>query len=77
MNRIRTLLRLATLTALLLWAGHALGGQASMVFALLFAGLMTFGQYWFFDKIVLTHVRCTRGQPARSFQSVRHGGRIW
>lgn len=53
MNRIRTLFLLATLTALLLWAGHALGGQAGLIFALVLAGLMNFGAYWLSDKIVL------------------------
>mgnify|MGYP001577380534 CR=1 FL=1 len=38
MNRVRILVRLATLTALLLWAGHALGGQGGLAFAPVLAG---------------------------------------
>jgi heat shock protein HtpX len=53
MNRMKTLALLATLTALLLWAGQALGGQAGLVFALVLAGIMNLGAYWFSDKIVL------------------------
>jgi len=34
MNRIKTLVLLSALTALLLWAGQALGGQAGFLFAL-------------------------------------------
>jgi heat shock protein HtpX len=44
---------LATLTALLLWAGQALGGQGGFVLALMMAGVMNFGAYWWSDKIVL------------------------
>ena len=39
MNRIKSLALLAMLTALLLWAGQALGGQTGLVFALLVAGV--------------------------------------
>jgi heat shock protein HtpX len=53
MNQMKTLIFLATLTALLLWAGQALGGQNGLILALGFAGLMNFGAYWFSDKIVL------------------------
>ena len=53
MNRMKTLVLLATLTALLLWAGQALGGQVGLVFALVLAGILNLGAYWFSDKIVL------------------------
>ncbi len=53
MNRIRTLILLATLTALFLWAGQALGGQTGLVLALVLAAAMNFGAYWFSDRIVL------------------------
>lgn len=53
MNRLKTVMLLATLTALFLWIGHALAGQAGLVTALLFAGLMNFGAYWWSDRIVL------------------------
>jgi heat shock protein HtpX len=53
MNRLKTLILLSTLTALLLWAGHAMAGQGGLMMALLFAALMNFGAYWWSDKIVL------------------------
>ena len=53
MNRIKSAILLATLTALLLWAGQALGGQGGLMLALIFAGIMNFGAYWWSDKIVL------------------------
>ena len=48
MNRMKTMMLLATLTALLLWAG-----QGGVLMALLVAGLMNFGAYWWSDRIVL------------------------
>ena len=53
MNRLKTMMLLAALTALLMWMGQALGGRSGMTFALLFAAVMNFGAYWFSDKIVL------------------------
>jgi heat shock protein HtpX len=50
---MKTVMLLATLTALFLWVGHALGGQTGLVVALLFTGLMNFASYWWSDKIVL------------------------
>lgn len=53
MNRTKTLMLLAAITALFLWVGQAVAGQAGLVAALMFAGVMNFGSYWFSDKIVL------------------------
>jgi len=53
MNRVKTALLLATLTALLLWFGQALGGHNGLMMALAFAVVMNFGSYWWSDKIVL------------------------
>lgn len=53
MNRLKTVILLATLTALFLWIGQQLGGPAGFRFALIFAFIMNFGSYWFSDKIVL------------------------
>jgi heat shock protein HtpX len=53
MNRVKTLVLLAALTALVLWAGSALGGRAGLLAAMVFAALMNFGTYWFSDRIVL------------------------
>jgi heat shock protein HtpX len=53
MNRIKTAMFLALLTALLLWVGQLLAGQVGLIVALVFAGLMNFGAYWWSDKLVL------------------------
>lgn len=53
MNRTKTLMLLAALTALLLWAGQALAGQAGLAIALVVALVLNFGSYWFSDKVVL------------------------
>lgn len=53
MNQIKTMLLLATLTALFLLVGQALGGRGGLMIALIFAGVMNFVAYWWSDKIVL------------------------
>ncbi|MBI5328581.1 MAG: zinc metalloprotease HtpX [Deltaproteobacteria bacterium] len=53
MNFLKTTILLAALTAILVFAGDALGGRGGAMTALLFAGIMNFGAYWFSDKIVL------------------------
>ena len=66
-NQVKTLVFLASLTALFLWLGHALGGQAGVVVALLLAAVMNFGVYWFSDRIVLRMYNAeeiTIGAPA-------------
>ncbi|MBI3397969.1 MAG: zinc metalloprotease HtpX [Deltaproteobacteria bacterium] len=53
MNFLKTTVLLAVLTAILVFAGDALGGRNGAMMALVFAGIMNFGAYWFSDKIVL------------------------
>src|SRR5499426_1930575 len=53
MNQLKTLILLATLTALLLFVGQALAGRGGFMIALMFAAVMNFGAYWWSDKIVL------------------------
>jgi heat shock protein HtpX len=53
MNRLKTVFLLAVLTALFLWVGDALGGPTGLLIALMFAGAMNFGAWWFSDRIVL------------------------
>jgi heat shock protein HtpX len=53
MNRMKTLILLAVLTALFLWVGQLFGGRQGMMIALVFALGMNFVSYWFSDKIVL------------------------
>jgi heat shock protein HtpX len=60
MNRTKTFLLLAALTALFLFIGQAIGGQSGLIIALLFAGVMNFASYWWSDKIVL---RMYNAQP--------------
>jgi heat shock protein HtpX len=50
---MKTLLFLATLTALVLFVGQALGGTTGFVIALVFAGAMNFASYWWSDRIIL------------------------
>jgi len=52
-NQFKTVILLASLTALLLWVGQLLGGTSGLVIAGFFAVIMNFGSYWFSDKIVL------------------------
>jgi heat shock protein HtpX len=53
MNRLKTVVLLATLTALFLFIGQAIGGRSGLIIALFIAGAMNFASYWFSDKIVL------------------------
>src|SRR5688572_10250643 len=53
MNRFNTMVLLATLTALFLLVGQALGGRGGLMIALVFAGVMSCVASWWSDKIVL------------------------
>ncbi|HEX9143632.1 MAG TPA: zinc metalloprotease HtpX [Candidatus Binatia bacterium] len=53
MNGFRTVVLLAILTALLVWLGDMFGGRQGAIMALIFAGVMNFGSYWFSDRIVI------------------------
>ena len=52
-NIFKTTVLLAALTGLLLVAGKALGGNQGMTMALMMAGVMNLGAYWFSDKLAL------------------------
>ena len=56
-SAIKTALLLAALTGLLLWIGGAVGGEAGVAIAFVFALVMNAGSYWFSDKIVLAAYR--------------------
>jgi heat shock protein HtpX len=60
MNYLKTTLLLGALTGLLMLFGNLAGGQNGMTMALIFAGLMNFGAYWFSDKIVLAMYRAQK-----------------
>jgi heat shock protein HtpX len=66
MNRIKTTMFLALLTALLLWVGQMLAGQVGLIVALVFAGLMNFGTYWWSDKLILRMYRAQEVQEAQA-----------
>ncbi|WP_423821204.1 zinc metalloprotease HtpX [Salinisphaera sp. SPP-AMP-43] len=53
MNALRTTALLAGLSVLLVLVGGAFGGKGGMVIALIFAGAMNLGSYWFSDRMVL------------------------
>jgi heat shock protein HtpX len=53
MNDVKTVLLLAALMALFGLAGHAIGGQNGMIFALVLGGGMNVLAYFFSDKIAL------------------------
>lgn len=63
MNIFRTFILMTVLTLLLVWAGGMLGGQSGALFALIMAGVMNLGSYWFSDKIV---IRMYRGRQVES-----------
>ncbi|WP_112322327.1 zinc metalloprotease HtpX [Oceanibium sediminis] len=53
MNMIRTAMLLAAMTALLLTAGYAMGGQTGLIIALVFAIATNGFAYWNSDRMVL------------------------
>lgn len=57
MNTLRTVFLMTLLTLVLVGAGGALGGKGGALFALIMAGAMNFGSYWFSDKIVIKMYR--------------------
>ncbi len=59
MSAFKTAILLGFLSALLLLAGQAIGGQGGLIIAFVFALVMNVGSYWFSDKIVLKMYRAT------------------
>jgi heat shock protein HtpX len=57
MNTIKTVVLLAILSAILVWAGGAIGGKNGALVALIIAGVMNLISYWWSDKIVLAMYR--------------------
>lgn len=53
MNGFKTFILLCCLTLLLLAIGRIIGGQIGLTYALIMAGIMNLGAYFFSDKIVL------------------------
>jgi heat shock protein HtpX len=59
-NTIKTFVLMAALGGAFVLLGGALGGSKGLVIALVFAGLLNLGSYWFSDKMVLA---MTRSKP--------------
>ncbi|NLP03142.1 MAG: zinc metalloprotease HtpX [Fibrobacter sp.] len=57
MNTLKTTVLLGALTGLLVVLGNYLGGSHGATMALIIAGVMNFGSWWFSDKIVLAMYR--------------------
>ncbi len=53
MNNLKTVFLLTLLSGILLALGYLFGGQAGLIVALVFAGAMNIGSYWFSDKLAL------------------------
>jgi heat shock protein HtpX len=53
MNTIRTIVLLTVLTLGLVFIGGMIGGRGGALFALIMAGVINMGSYWFSDKIVI------------------------
>jgi len=52
-NTVRTIVLMSLLTVVLMWAGGVLGGRGGAIIALVLAGVMNVGSYWFSDKVVI------------------------
>ena len=62
-SAFKTAILLGGLTALLILAGGAIGGQGGLVIAFVIAMAMNLGSYWFSDKIVLRMYSATEVGP--------------
>ncbi len=71
MNTLKTIILMILLTLVLVWAGAALGGRGGAMIALVFAGVMNFGSYWFSDKIVVKMYRGKEVNDGPLFQVVQ------
>jgi heat shock protein HtpX len=63
MNTLRTFFLLTVLTLGLVAVGGIIGGQGGALIALILAGVMNLGSYWFSDKIV---IKMYRGEQVTS-----------
>jgi len=57
MNTVRTIVLLSILTLGLVFVGGLIGGQQGALFALVLAGVLNLGSYWFSDRIVIRMYR--------------------
>jgi heat shock protein HtpX len=71
MNTLRTILLMTLLTLVLVFAGGALGGRSGAAIALVLAGAMNLGSYWFSDKIVIKMYRAREVDSGTLYEVVR------
>lgn len=65
-NHFKSGVLLVAMTGLFLFLGFLLGGQGGMFIALIFAGVMNLGSYWYSHKIVL---KMYKAQPLERSQA--------
>ncbi len=73
-NTLKTTFFLAALSVLFIFIGSVVGGQNGATMALIMAGVMNIGAYWFSDKIVLAMYRArqvTEKEAPELFSVVR------
>ncbi|NIT13609.1 MAG: zinc metalloprotease HtpX, partial [Candidatus Dadabacteria bacterium] len=63
MNTLKTLILLASLSALIIWMGGMIGGKGGATVAVVIALVMNFASYWWSDKIVLSMYRAKEVSP--------------
>jgi heat shock protein HtpX len=70
MNTLRTVVLLTVLTLGLVFIGGMIGGRGGALFALIMAGVMNMGSYWFSDKIVIKMYKGTQVNSGPLFDVV-------
>lgn len=71
MNTLRTIMLMTLLTLVLVLAGGAMGGRGGALLALIMAGVMNLGSYWFSDKIVIKMYRGREVDSGTLYEVVR------
>lgn len=71
MNTLRTIMLMTLLTLVLVLAGGAMGGRGGALLALIMAGVMNLGSYWFSDKIVIKMYRGREVDSGPLYEVVR------
>jgi heat shock protein HtpX len=69
-NTLKTTVLLATLSALLLFLGEALGGARGLLLAFVFAAATNLVSYWFSDRIVLAMYNAQEVRAGHPFHAV-------
>ena len=69
-NNAKTALLLGLMTGLILWVGVILGGQQGLFIALIMAGVMNFGSYFYSDKIALASMSAEEVGPENELYQI-------